>query len=88
MVTKTKLRNMLALAGLPEIEVSGRGEKWEVECFERRAQVLFRRFCRRNKIAYHGYTTGCDSLIAKAGEGPQGYEHTCDFSDKASIHHY
>jgi hypothetical protein len=88
MVTKTKLRNMLALAGLPEIEVKGRDENWEVECFERRAQVLFRRFCRINKIAYRGFTTGYDSLIAKAGQGPQGYEYTCDFNDKASIHHY
>lgn len=88
MVTKVKLRNMLGLAGLSEIEVRGRGENWEVECFERRAQVLFRRFCRTHKIAYHGFTTGYDSLIAKAGQGPQSYEYTCDFGDKASIHHY
>jgi hypothetical protein len=87
MVTKVKLRNMLAVQ-LPEIEVRGKGENWEVECPDRRAAVLFRRFCRRNKIAYNGFYTGYGALIARQGPGPQGYEYTCDFGDKASIHHY
>lgn len=88
MITKVKLVNALARAGIVNIEVCGRGQNWEAECADRRAIVLFRRFCRQNKIAYHGYYTGYGALVARAGQGPQGYQYDCDFGDRASIHHY
>lgn len=89
-MTKTQIKKLLAAAALEAVsyEVTGKGADWEVECADRRTSVLVRRVLRRAGVYAGGFKAGWGGWVYKAKGQPSGYQYTCDYGDKASIHHY
>jgi hypothetical protein len=71
-----------------DFEIRGAGANWQIECADRKANALVRRALRVAHVEYHGFLAGHGGWIFKGGKGPQSYQYTCDYGDKASIHHY
>jgi hypothetical protein len=88
-VAKVRVRNVLAAAGLENVsyEVRGRGRDWCVECADRRTSVLVRRAMRKANVYNGGFLCGWGGWVYDNVDR-SGYQYTCDYCDKASIHHY
>jgi hypothetical protein len=88
-VTMVRVRNILARAALENVsyEVRGRGRSWQIECADRRTSVLVRRVLRRAGVYNGGYLAGWGGWVYDNVDR-SGYQYTCDYCDKASIHHY
>lgn len=88
-VTKVQVKNMLAKASLQHVdyELRGKGRDWSVECLDRRTNVLVKRALRKAGMFNGGFLTGHGGWIYDNVDR-SSYAYTCDFGDKASIHHY
>lgn len=88
-VTMVRVRNILNRAGLQDVsyEIRGRGQNWSIECADRRTSVLVRRVMRQEGIYNGGYLGGWGGWVYDNVDR-SGYAYTCDFGDRASIHHY
>jgi hypothetical protein len=88
-VTKVQVKNALNKAALENVqyELRGRGQDWHVECADRRTSVLVKRAMRKAGIYAGGYMAGWGGWVYDNVDR-SSYAYTCDFNDKASIHHY
>lgn len=88
-VTKVKVKSILAKAALENVsfEIRGRGLDWSVECADRRTSLLVKRALRKAGVHTGGFLAGWGGWIWDNVDR-SSYAETCDFGDRASIHHY
>lgn len=88
-ISKTRVSRMLARANLQNVsfEIRGRGLDWSVECADRRTSLLVKRALRKAGVRVGGFLAGWGGWIWDNVDR-SSYAHTCDFNDRASIHHY
>lgn len=88
-ISKVKIQNVLKRANLQNVsfEIRGRGQDWQIECADRRTSLLVKRALRKAAIRTGGYLAGWGGWVWDNIDR-SSYAHTCDFGDRASIHHY
>lgn len=77
-MTKMQIKKALAAAGIVPIRLGGAGKNWEVEIHGKDSTKFQRKVCKAG-----GYTTGCDTVVLRAGYVDPG-----NWNDKSSAHHY
>jgi hypothetical protein len=85
-MNKTQIKKLVAKLGVDAV-VSGRGANWEIECADRKASVVVKRALRLAKVYCGGYKAGWGGWVYDT-VNRSSYAYTCDFGDKASVHHY
>lgn len=90
-ISKTRVVRMLAKAANKlknvSFEVRGKGLDWSVECADRRSSLLVKRALRQSGVRVGGFLCGHGGWMWDNVDR-SSYAYTCDYSDKASIHHY
>jgi hypothetical protein len=85
--TRMQVKKVLAKLQDVGFELRGAGRNWTIECVDRRANVLVKRALRQAGIRVGGYMAGWGGMVYDTVDR-SGYQYTCDFGDRASIHHY
>jgi hypothetical protein len=88
-ISKTRIVRLLERAALENVsfEVCGRGLDWSIECADRRTSILVKRALRLAGVRTGGYLAGWGGWVWDNVDR-SSYAYTCDFNDRASIHHY